>query len=59
VATLLDLQESLRIVKWWALLIPLSALVIAVLGVAAIHLVLSGVALMVETIIDQLGLFAG
>jgi hypothetical protein len=59
VATWLALQESLRISKWRALLIPLVALVIVVLAIEVINLVLSGVALTIETILEQLGLFAG
>ncbi len=57
--TLLALQESLRISKWRALLIPLVALVIVILGVEVTYLDLSGAALTVEAILDQLGLFAG
>jgi uncharacterized membrane protein YvlD (DUF360 family) len=59
VATWLALQESLRISKWRALLIPLVALVIVVLSIEVINLVASGTALTVETILDQLGLLAG
>ena len=59
VATWLALQESLRISKWRALLIPLVALVIVLLAIEVINLVASGAALTVETILAQLGLMPG
>ena len=59
VATWLALQESLRISKWRALLIPLVALIIVILAVKVINLVASGAALTVDTILAQLGLLAG
>jgi len=59
VATWLALQESLRIYKWRALLIPLVALVIVLLAIEVINLVASGAALTVETILAQLGLLPG
>jgi hypothetical protein len=59
VATWLALQESLRISKWRALLIPLFALIIVVLAIEVINLVASGATLTVETILAQLGLMAG
>jgi hypothetical protein len=59
VAAWLALQESLRISKWRALLIPLVALVIVVLAIVVIDLVVSGAALTVETILAQLGLTPG
>lgn len=59
VATWLALQESLRISKWRALLIPLVALVIVFLAIEVIELVVGGAALTVETILAQLGLLPG
>jgi hypothetical protein len=59
VAAWLALQESLRISRWRALLIPLVALVIFILAIAVIELVASGAALTIETILAQLGLLAG
>jgi len=59
VTTWLALQESLRISKWRALLIPLVALVIVILAFVVIDLVASGAALTVETILAQLGLLPG
>ncbi len=58
VATWLALQESLRISRWRALLIPLVALIIVVLAFETINLVASGATLTLETILAQLGLLA-
>jgi hypothetical protein len=59
VATWLALQESLRISKWRALLIPLVAIVVILVGIAVIDLVASGAALTVETILGELGYGGG
>jgi hypothetical protein len=59
VATWLALQESLRVSKWRALLIPLVALVIVIMAIEVVNLVASGAVLTVETILAQLGLLPG
>jgi hypothetical protein len=59
IAVWLALQEALRLSKWRALLIPIVALIIAVLAIEIVSLVLGGAALTIETILEQLGFIAG
>ena len=59
VAIWLALQESLRISKWRALLIPVVTVIVIVVGIAVIDLVASGTALTIETIFTQLGFGTG
>jgi hypothetical protein len=56
VATWLALQEALHLSKWRALFIPIVALLLASAALVVVGLVSSGASLIIETILDQLGL---
>ena len=59
IALWIALQESLGLSKWRALLIPIVAILIAVVAIEITIIVAGGLELTVETILAQLGLAAG
>jgi len=59
IAAWIALQEALRLSKWRALFIPITALIIVVVTIEIVSLVFGGAALTIETVLEQLGFIAG